>query len=66
MVKNPWHKRGLQILCKKGQVLHFISPTQVHTILTREVRIQEEHIMCEEENDQLWSIKDVEISAFIQ
>jgi hypothetical protein len=60
MVKNPWHKKGLQNLCKKGQMLHFISLTRVHTITMREVKIQEENIMCEEENDQPWSIKRCE------
>jgi hypothetical protein len=36
----------------------------------RKIKIKDEHIMCEEENDQLWknswSIKDVERSALNQ
>ncbi len=34
-------------------MLHFLSLAQGHTIIVKKIKIQKEHIMCEEENNQL-------------
>jgi len=67
--KVLWLKEGLQIICKKGQALHSTSHSQVHMIIVKEIKIQQEHIMCEEKNNYVkihvqW--KDVKKSAFNQ
>ncbi len=67
--KVLWLKEGLQVICKKGQALHSTSHSQVHTIIVKEIKIQEEHIMCEKENDYVnihVQSKDVKKSAFNQ
>ncbi len=67
--KVLWLKEGLQVICKKVQALHSTSHSQVHTIIMKEIKIQQEHIMCEEENDYVKlhvQSKDVKKSAFNQ
>jgi hypothetical protein len=38
---------------QKRQMLPFASLVQVHIIVVKNIKIYEEHIMCEEENDRL-------------
>jgi hypothetical protein len=65
--KVLWLKESLQVICKKRQALHSTSHSQVHTIIVKEIKIEKEHIMCEEENNYVKihvQSKNVKKSAF--